>query len=155
MVHYSSLLNSTKILNVFPNYDIQDLNEEVNIIQGKNKDEACEQINSIEVKENEATAIQTNQESDFSTIFIEQSKCEEPHIEEHNDNENVDDTYTEKEEHNTCFEHEDQGKEHDSSNQVSYMHIIINRMISITHVDQLKLINYYAICKVIKILKLQ
>ncbi|XP_057522352.1 uncharacterized protein LOC130802383 isoform X5 [Amaranthus tricolor] len=98
---------------------IQDLNEEVNIIQGKNKDEACEQINSIEVKENEATAIQTNQESDFSTIFIEQSKCEEPHIEEHNDNENVDDTYTEKEEHNTCFKHEDQEKEHDSLNQAT------------------------------------
>ena len=90
---------------------------------------------SIEVKENEATMIKTNQESDCITIFVEQSNCDEPDVEEHKDNENVDDTYTEKEEHNTCFEHEDQEKEHDPSNQVSYMHIINNRMISITHVD--------------------
>ena len=127
MEHYSSLLNSTKILIVFPNYDIQDLNDEINIIQGKNEDEAFEQMSFIEVKENEATTIQTNKESDCSTIIDEQSKCDEPHVEEHNDNENADDTYTEKEEHNTCFEHEDKEKDHDPSNQVSYMenmHII-------------------------------
>ena len=78
-------------------------------------------MSSIEVKENEATTIQTNKESDCSTIIVEQSKCDEFQVEEHNENENVDETYTEKEEHNTCFEHEDKEKVHDPSNQVSYI----------------------------------
>ena len=76
---------------------------------------------SIALKENEATTIQTKKETDCSTIIVEQSKCDEPHVKEHNDNENVDDAYIEKEEHNTCFEHKDQEKDHDPSNQVSYM----------------------------------
>ena len=84
-------------------------------------------MSSIEVKENEAITIQTNTESYCSTIVVEQSKCDEPHVEEHHDNENVDDTYLEKEEHNMCFEYEDREKDHDPPNQVSYMenmHII-------------------------------
>ena len=92
-------------------------------------------MSSIVVKEKEATTNRTNQESDCSTIFVEQRKCDEPHVKEYKDNEKVDDTYTKKEEHNTCFDHEDLENEHDTSNQVSCMHIIINTMISITHVD--------------------
>ena len=93
-------------------------------------------MSSIEVKEIEATTIQTTQERYCSTIFVEQSKCDVPHAEEHKDNENEKDTYIEKEEHNTCFEHEDQKEDDDPSNQVSYMeimHVIKNRMICTNH----------------------
>ena len=93
-------------------------------------------MSSIDVKEIEATTIQTTRESDYSTIFFEQSKCDVPHAKEHKDNENEKDTYIEKEEHNSRFEHEDLEEVHDSSNKVSYMefmHVIKNIMISISH----------------------
>jgi hypothetical protein len=54
-------------------------------------------------------------------LIFEQSKCDEPHAEEHKDIKNVDDTNTEKEEHNICFEHAYHEKDQDPSNQVSYM----------------------------------